>query len=446
MEQKGNIEEAKAEEFRGGDVLFTVHRKPKCMVEFAVEAQEELVQKARRAALKKVGKQVSHPGFRKGKVPEQVLLKSYPEEIDKEWQHEIATLAFQECEKLANIPVLHREAKISFECKSHSEKGAVLTLSFETEPEVPMVDPKVIELKKHTRPEVNEEKVKETIRQTQFFFAKWETVEGRAVEQGDFVLLDLDVIEEDGSSKPLFSHTRFEVVEKSMAQWMRSLLLGMNVGDVKEGVSVPDQDEKLHGQEDLQPKKVRIKLIAIEKAELPPVDDAFAQKLGISTVKALQTRIAELLNKQADAHVREDLRQQISEALLAKFPFELPQTLVHKEAEFRLRQISQEPDFVKYWKGLSEEKQKELIETIYQQSEKAVKIFYLCKKIVDEANISITPSDVPAAPDEPLELLLGMRRHHHHMRNPEVEHAEAFARLVLEKAEDYIIERATEVA
>ena len=47
------------------------------------------------------------------------------------------------------------------------------------------------------RPEVNEEKVEETIRQVQLFFAEWKHITDRPVQEGDFVLLDVDVIEED---------------------------------------------------------------------------------------------------------------------------------------------------------------------------------------------------------------------------------------------------------
>ena len=69
-------------------------------------------------------------------------------------------------------------------------------------------------------------------------------------------LLDVDVIEETPST-PLFNHTRFEVTEKSMAKWMRDLVLGKNAGDTVEGISVPDEDASEEDKEDLKPKKVR---------------------------------------------------------------------------------------------------------------------------------------------------------------------------------------------
>ena len=59
------------------------------------------------------------------------------------------------------------------------------------------------------------------------------------LKEGDFVLLDVEIIEEDPTQK-LFTNTRFEVADKSMAQWMQKLIIGKKTGDVVEGVSKPD--------------------------------------------------------------------------------------------------------------------------------------------------------------------------------------------------------------
>src|SRR5581483_2286284 len=360
----------------------------------------------------------------------------------KEWQQEIANESFQECLKLAKIQVLHRDAKISFKMKSHSSSGALLNLSFESEPKVPHVDPKQMQMKTIKRPEVNDDKINETIRQVQLFFANWQSVTDRPIQEGDFVLLDVDVIEETPST-PLFSSTRFEVTEKSMAKWMRDLVLNKNAGDTVEGISVPDEDASEEDKESLKPKKVRITIKSIDTATLPDLNDDFVQKLGVSTVEEMKKNITDLLNKQADAHVLEAQREQASEFLLTHYPFDLPATLIEKETQFRFRQLLQDNDFQKYWSSLSGEDRNKTIQTVYQQSEKAVKMFYLCRQIVADANIRITSADIPAPATSALEMLLNPQNMFHHQKNPETEHAEAYSRLVLEKAEDFIIKNAT---
>lgn len=438
MEQ-GTLEN---QSLQNDNVRFTIHYKPACIVEFDIEAHEPLIKNAHKKALRTIAKEVTLPGFRKGKAPDQLLLKNFPQEIDKEWQQEIANICFQECGKLAKIPVLHRDARITFKMKSHSPSGALLTLAFETEPKVPHIDPKQMQLKSVKRPDVNDDKIDETMRQVQLFFATWHHVHDRAVQEGDFVLLDVDVIEETPHT-PLFNNTRFEVTEKSMAQWMRELVLGKHKGDSIEGVSVPDEDASQEDKDNLKPKKVRIIIKAIDTATIPALDDNFVKKLGVTTVDEMRTNITNLLNKQADAHVLEAQREQVSEFLLNQYPFELPRTLIEKETQFRFRQLLSDAEFQKYWENLSNEERNKTIQTVYQQSEKAVRMFYLCRQIVTDASIKITPADVPPPSTTALEILLDPQKMFHHQRNPEVEHAEAYSRLVLEKAEDFVIRNAT---
>jgi trigger factor len=424
------------------DVRFSIHRKPACIVEFDVEASKKLVNEAHDTAAKRIAKEVTLPGFRKGKAPKDLVLKNYEAQVDKEWQQAIADLGFRACEKLAKIPLLHRDARVTYKMKSHSPEGALFSLSFETEPTIPSVDPKQMQLKAVKRPEVNEEKVSETIRQVQLFFAEWHAVTDRGAQEGDYVLLDVDVIEESPAT-PLFSHTRFEVKQKSMSKWMYDLVLGKNVGDSVEGVSVPDADASQEDKEELKPKKIRITIKAIDTATLPELNDTFAQKIGAKTVDELRTNVTNLLEKQANDHVLEAQREQASQFLLTQYPFDLPATLVEKETHFRLKQLMQDKDFVKYWESLKTEDRKKTLTTIHEQSEKAVRMFYLCRKVLADAHIRISAQDVPPPATTPLEFLLNPQKLFHHQKNTEIEHAEAFSRLVLEKAEDYVVEHAS---
>jgi trigger factor len=424
------------------NVRFTIHHKPSCIVEFDAEVLEPLSAATRKKAIRKIAKEVSLPGFRKGKVPDAMIAKNFPNEIDKEWQQEIANACFQECLTLAKIPVLHRDAKITYQMKSHSPSGALLALSFEREPVVPHVDPKQIHLKTVKRPVVNDNKIDETIRQVQLFFATWEHVHDRPIAEGDFVLLDVDVVEETGRA-PLFTSTRFEVTRKSMAQWMYALVLGKNRGDSLEGTSVPDEDTSEEEKKELLPKKVWVTIKAVDTATIPPLDENFVKQLGVDTVEEMRARITDLLNTQADAHVIEAQREQISQYLLNECPFELPATLIEKETQFRLRQLSQDAEFQKYWGTLKTEERNKTIKTVFEQSEKAVRMFYLCRQIATDASIRISAADLPSPSISPLEMLINPQKIHHHQHNPETEHAEAYSRLLLEKAEDFLIRNAT---
>src|SRR5579872_3906440 len=93
----------KNDQFQNEHVRVVVHEKPKCRIEFEVEASKALVQEARRKAFREIAKQVSLPGFRKGRAPDELILKKYPSDVDRAWQEAIADAAFRESIKLTKI-------------------------------------------------------------------------------------------------------------------------------------------------------------------------------------------------------------------------------------------------------------------------------------------------------------------------------------------------------
>ncbi len=442
MDQKVETEAQTPPEFSNENLKVKVHFKPNCKVELEVHAEPSIVKEARLKAVKIIGKEVTLPGFRKGKAPEALVEKSYSKQIDGEWQKAIADIAFQHSIKLVNIPLLNNEPKIGYNMKSHSmEEGSSLILFFETEPSIPVINPKDITLKAVDRPAVNEDKVGETMRQLQLFFAEWKKMD-RPIQENDFVILDVDVIEEDPPRK-LFADVRFEVTNRSMAKWMKDLILGRKQGEVLEGVSIPDEDASKKDQESLKPKKVRVLIKQIEEATMPDFTDDFARKLGAPSVDIMRTNVEQLLNQKADGHVQEKLREEVSDVLLEKYRFDVPMSLIDREVRFRMQQLLQDQEYLQHWNSMTPEAKKRSVASVAEQSEKAVRMFYLCRKILADAKINISPKDLPKAPETPLGMLLGDRRDFHPQGDTEVHQAEAFSRLLLEKAEDFIIAHAT---
>ena len=125
------------------------------------------------------------------------------------------------------------------------------------------------------------------------------------------------MIEEDPPHK-LFADVRFEVTDRSMAKWMKDLVLGHTRGEILEGVSIPDEDASKKDKEELKPKKVRVVIKEVEEATLPELNDEFARRLGAPSVDEMHNNVEQLLNQKADGHVQEKLREEVSEVLLDK--------------------------------------------------------------------------------------------------------------------------------
>ncbi len=439
-------QDSQIQEFTAPDVHLAVHRKPACHVEYHVSLGSRFLKEAKTEAAKRVRKQVSLPGFRKGKVPEELIIKNYPKEVEKETLGILANQAWKESDKLAHVPLLHRDSKVSYQIKNRTEESIEFVLSFETEPLIPHVDPKDFHLEQVPRPEIDKVKIDEMIRQTRLFFASWGNITDRPAQEGDFVLLDVDDIETTPATK-VFSRVRFEVADTAMAAWMKAAVIGMRAGESKEAVSVADPNLPEEERAAFPDKRVRIELFAIENPTMPELNEAFAQSLGITTTpeeaaKDIEAAIERILNQQADAYVMEKNREQAATFLLTHYPFDLPPSLIEKEASFRLSQLFRDPAFKSHWDALSTEERKNLAKSLYEQSDKAVRLFYLCRQLLDDAHVDISPQRLAQRPQNMLETLFNQQGHGQENLPHEVQQAEAYARLLLEEAQHYLIEKA----
>lgn len=436
------MDSPKAEEiFKSESVEFIVREKPHCIVEFDVKVAPAIVKKARKEAIKAVAKEVTIPGFRKGKAPDELIVKRFPKAVEEKWHKEIADLAFKEAEGLARVPLLNGNAPVTFNMKKHSvEEGAEMTFSFEREPIVPEISLEELHLESVKRPEIDEGKIEETLRQIRLFFAEWKKVLDRPIEEGDFTRLDVDIIDEE-PAKRLFSDTRFEVTDKGMAKWMKDLVMGLSAGQSKEGMSNPDEDAPEEDKENLKPRKVRVVVKTIEEAKLPEVNAAFAQKIGAKDEADLREKLKERLNKQADEHARQAKRDQISQILLDKYQFELPKSMIDKETAFRFRQLFQDPSFQHRVKTMNEEEIEKLKKEMKEQAAQAIRLFYISRKIVAEAKIHVSSKQLFNAPTTILDAMFQRDYLGNDKNLSEEQKALALSKLMLTKAHDYVIDQ-----
>jgi trigger factor len=405
-----------------------------CSVIFHITATTSLIKAARKKGIKVVAKEVSLPGFRKGKAPDDIIIKKHPTEVKEQTQKALADIAFKEAQLLAKIPILANNAKVSYDLKSFDDDKAEMIFSFETEPSVPSVDAKEFTLKEVTRREVTKKEIDEAIRQMQFFYAKWKDITDRPAQEGDFVIIDIETLEQDPPQK-VFSDTRFELTDKSIASWMKKLIIGANTNDSVEGVSFPDDDVPEEEKKSFEPKKVRLTVKKIEEVELPPLDENFAKLVGSVSVEEMEKTIAEMLNKQSDDHVEKEKRDQINKLLIEKVAFELPSSLIKTETEFRLKQLMQDEKFVKQWQGMSPEDKKKYEDEITKQANNSIALFYISRKIVDDAKIPISHEEI-----QEVALSTYSQDKGNDKKIPDDAYALALSKIMLTKAQDYILE------
>ncbi|PCI77495.1 trigger factor [Candidatus Aerophobetes bacterium] len=429
---------------QGTGVKFTVNEKEHCQVEYQVKADVSLIKKAKQDAIKVLAKSISLPGFRKGKAPATLIEKKFASELVDQWKKSLADSAFQLCQTEPKAKALYHDTQISFDLDSISEdKEAEIRFVFETLPTVPKLDTSAIELVKVPGHTVGEASVNATIEDLRQYFVTHQDIEGRGVEPGDMVTINVDILENEPAERAL-SDARFEVKQEKMALWMFDLIVGMKKGESKEGISRVDKDASEAEKKSMPPKKVKVSLLSVQQANLPELNDTFAEKLGCKTMKEMKTNLTNLLQKQADEKVQDEYRKQINDQVLEHFKFDLPKSMVAKEVQFRIKQLMEDTHQKKRLSAMKADERKKTIGEVEEQGEKAIRLFFISQKIIQEQKIKVSPSGLQINPSSPLEALFAPNPYQSGSvkENAKQQESIAMSKLLLKKAEDFLIENA----
>jgi trigger factor len=421
-------------------VSVSMTTKPNCLVELLVHTKTKLIQEAKSQGLKALAKDVSIPGFRKGKAPISLLEKRFPDAIKQETLKVLANAGWIEAQKLIQKPLSNQNGKINYDLKHLDlENGCDLVFGFESEPVVPEIDFSSIKVEKVEKEVVDEAKIDETVDQIRNFYATHEPILHRAVEQGDVVLLDIDNLEVTPPAR-VFSSMRFNANKTGMADWLLETITGMNPGEEKEAISKANETDSDQIKKEFEPKKVLVRVVSIEKTILPEINDELASKVGVKTVEEMRSQIQKQLEKKAEHHYQEELRNKMSDALISHIVFDIPKSIKESEFSHRFKQSLQDRAFKKEWDEKSTAEKEEFQKGLMEDSEKAVRLFYISRAIVERNNLRITKPQA-ARPTSMIEAMFTQDDMADFDAKSEQDQAYLMSKLLLQKAQDFAIEK-----
>lgn len=384
------------EEVKSDNVSIIATRQPGNRVKMEITVTPEATDAAYQKAVKQINKDVSVPGFRKGKAPDEMIIKHYSPRIDNEWRGLVFTVGLQEALQL--LPKLYPYKKEEVRCTEvkelSREKGSQFTLEFEVSPQVPVINLSDITLHHVERSPVNDAAMNQVIDNLRLRMAQWESVTDRPVQADDYVDLDIDKL--DDPQEVICKEARFAVAD--MAPWMKKVVIGLNVGESGEGISERDAAAAAAEKEDetatFRPTRCKIAVRNIIKPVLPEINDAFCQRLGVPNRDELQQRIIADLNRNADAEVTENLRRQVDQQLLERYHFELPGSMLEAEKAQRLADADAWLKTNNTPQASMEKQKADLERVLPDQVERSCRLFFLIMTFANQHKITVTPEEV----------------------------------------------------
>ena len=283
-------------------------------VKLTIGVDKETFEKAVDKAYKKNVKQITIPGFRKGKAPRKIIEKYYGEGVFYEDAvNFVCAEAYEYAVKEAGIEPVDRP-EIDIETIG-GEEDLVLTATVTVKPEVTLGEYKGIKCEK-TVYETKDEDVDAEIKANAEKSARLVSVEDRAVQMGDITVIDFEgftdgVAFEGGKGT---NHT-LEIGSGQFIPGFEDQLVGAEIGvETEVNVTFPEQyhSEELKGK----PAVFKVTVKEIKVKELPELDDDFAKDVSeFDTFEAYKNSIKEKLDKSNEARTKAEFENKLVEAV-----------------------------------------------------------------------------------------------------------------------------------
>ena len=373
-----------------------VEKLEKNMAKLTVEASAEELEKAIEKAYQKQKKQISIPGFRKGKVPRQMVEKMYGREVfyedaANELIPDAYDKALSECEEdivsSPKIEVVQIEAGKPF----------IFTATVALKPEVTLGKYKGVKIDKIDT-EVTEEDVDAEIDRERENNARTITVEDRPVKDGDLTTLDfegfVDGVAFEGGKGENYPLT---IGSGAFIPGFEEQLIGAQIGkevDVK--VTFPEdyQAKALQGKEAVF--KCTIK--EIKEKELPEADDEFASEVSeFDTFAEYREDVKKNLAEKKEKDAKNRREEAALKAVVDEAKMEIPEAMLETQQrqmvdEFAQRITMQGLSMEQYFQftGTSYE---QLAEQMKPQAEERIRARLVLEAVAGAENIEATDED-----------------------------------------------------
>jgi trigger factor len=307
-----------------------------CRRELDLEIPAEEVSKAVERVAKEFARVARVPGFRPGKAPVSLIRRRFAEDIKGEV---LQTLVPERVEKAVAeqklTPVSQPQVdKLDFVEGQPLKFRAV----FEVLPDFSLGDYKNLAIEMPAM-DITDEDVLKTLEEMRERAAAFAPVEGRVVQDGDYVQLKLMGTPAGGGEPLRADSVLCHIGAEETMQPFNENLRGASVGDHKNfDVEYPADypDPKLAGKT----YHYGVEILGLKAKKLPELNDEFAKDVSdVATLEELKKKVREGLEAARDQRHKDLVREKILAAIVKLHDFPVPEALVEQQMDVRLERV-----------------------------------------------------------------------------------------------------------
>ena len=300
------------------------------------------------AMLREYSKELQIPGFRKGKVPKEVLERKFAEALKGDALGRIIESSLKEVfedEKLERHerPLPYSTPELKDEPKLDLEQDLQFSVEYDVLPKISIGQWKGLTVD-YPYAEVEKEDIDrelEEIRERNAIVMDRD--DSAAAVKGDVVTIDYDFFDDNGESLPDLKRTGFAFTLGSKMDFFKfeDDIIGMKKSETREF-------EKKFDDNDANPdlagrtRKVQLTLTGLKEKKLPDLDDDLAQDVDekFKTIDDLKNSIKERLTKNLERRLQDIKLSELLKKIMENTPVVLPESLVQAEIESRWQRIA----------------------------------------------------------------------------------------------------------
>ena len=370
-----------------------VEKLEKNMAKLTIEVPAGDLEKALQNAYKKQKNKIALPGFRKGKVPRQMIEKMYGAEIFyDDAVNELMPKAYAEAYEECELDIVSRpEVDV---VQIEKGKPFIFTAEVALKPEVTLGEYKGLEVDKiSTR--VTQKEIEEKLKEEAEKNARTVTVEDRAVENDDEVIMDFEgFVDGEAFEGGKGENYPLTIGSGSFIPGFEEQLIGVETEkEVEVKVTFP---EDYHAEE-LKGKDAVFKCTVheIKAKELPEIDDEFAAEVSeFDTLDEYKAELKAKIKEQKESEGKRKQEDQAVEKAVENASYEIPEAMIttnisQMEEDFARRMQSQGLTMEQYYQftGMTEEKMEE---EMRPQAVKRIETRLVLEAIAKAENIEIS--------------------------------------------------------
>lgn len=384
-----------------------VEKLEKNTVKLTIEVSAEELEKALQDAYNKQKKDISMPGFRKGKVPRVMIEKMYgPGVFYEDAANSLMPQAYADAVKECGEDIVSRPTIDVVQI----EKGKpfIFTAEVAVKPEVKLGKYVGVTVTKIDTTATDEE-VEIAINQERENNARVINVEDRSIESGDTAVIDYEGFVDGvafeggkGENHPL------EIGSGSFIPGFEDQLIGKNIGDdVEVNVTFPEE----YHSEDLAGKAAvfKVKVHEIKTKEIPELDDEFAQDVSeFDTVAEYRDSVKAKLEERKATEAKRAQEDEALKKIVEKSEMDIPEAMIETQCEDMINQFAQQMaqqglsmDQYMQFSGMTIE---QLKEQVRPEALERIQSELVLEAIAKEEKIEITDEDIDAEIEKMAEM------------------------------------------